>query len=87
MSPLYQILDAENELISLSGWMAEVFDVHQADSGCGKQTDDSGTEDGKDTASYFMILVLDDDMRNPYHHQKWQPDHRYGSKDTAKDAK
>ena len=55
--------------------MAEVFDVHQADGSSCQQTDDSWTEDGKDAASYFMILVLDDYVRDPYHHQEWQPDY------------
>ena len=74
LSPEYSIEyyqadeDTENELVSLGGGMAEVFDVHQADSSCGKQTDDGRTEDGKDAASYFMVLMLDDDVRDPYHH-------------------
>ena len=66
--------------------MAEVFDVHQADGSCCKQTNDGGTEDGKDAASHLMVFMLDDDVRYPYHHQKWQPYYRYSSKDATEDA-
>ena len=67
--------------------MSEVFDVHQTDGSCGQKADDSGTKDCKDAASYLMILVLDNDVRDPYHYQKWQPNHRDGGKNTSEDAK
>ena len=66
--------------------MTEVLDVHEADRCSSQQADDRRTQDSEDASCDLVVLVLDDDVRDPYHDYERQPYHRDGSKDTAEDS-
>ena len=66
--------------------MTEVLDVHEADCCCSQQADDCRTQGGEDASRDLVVLVLDDDVRDPYHDYKRQPYHRDGGKDAAEDS-
>ena len=56
--------------------MAEVLDIHEADGSSCQQADDGGSQDSEDASCNLVILVLDDYVRNPYHHNERQPNYR-----------
>ena len=64
----------------------KVLNVHETDRCSSQQTDDCRAQDSEDASSDLVVLVLDDDVRDPYHDYERQPYYGDSSKDAAEDS-